>query len=70
MSGAKPNAAAAEQMIALVEEVRKEQDSIGGVCELVAVGGPPDGGPLPASCAGREGVRLLEGAGRGAAERG
>ena len=28
-------------MIALIEEVRKDQDSIGGVCELVAVGVPP-----------------------------
>src|SRR5204862_632960 len=31
---------AAERMINLIEEVRKEQDSIGGVCELVAVGVP------------------------------
>jgi chorismate synthase len=30
----------AAQMIALIEEVRKEQDSIGGVCELVATGVP------------------------------
>jgi chorismate synthase len=36
-----PDAAAAERMIALIEEVRKEQDSIGGVCELVATGVPP-----------------------------
>ena len=28
-------------MIALIEEVRKDQDSIGGVCELVATGVPP-----------------------------
>ena len=28
-------------MIALIEEVRKAQDSIGGICELVAVGVPP-----------------------------
>jgi chorismate synthase len=28
-------------MIALIEEVRKDQDSVGGVCELVAVGVPP-----------------------------
>ncbi|HZT82881.1 MAG TPA: chorismate synthase [Gemmataceae bacterium] len=35
-----PDAAAAERMIALIEEVRKEQDSIGGVSELVAVGVP------------------------------
>jgi chorismate synthase len=33
-----PNAAA--RMIALIEEVRKDQDSIGGICELVAVGVP------------------------------
>lgn len=31
---------AAARMIALIEEVRKQQDSIGGVCELVAVGVP------------------------------
>jgi chorismate synthase len=36
-----PDAAVAERMIALIEEVRKEQDSIGGVCELVATGVPP-----------------------------
>jgi chorismate synthase len=35
-----PDAARAEQMIALIEQVRKEQDSIGGVCELVATGVP------------------------------
>src|SRR5947209_1019641 len=29
-----PDAAAAARMIALIEEVRKEQDSIGGICEL------------------------------------
>lgn len=34
-----PDKAAA--MIALIEEVRKDQDSIGGVCELAAVGVPP-----------------------------
>ena len=28
-------------MIALIEQVRKEQDSIGGICELVATGVPP-----------------------------
>src|SRR5437899_7631067 len=33
-----PDPAAAERMIALIEEVRKQQDSIGGVCELVATG--------------------------------
>src|ERR671935_1369466 len=27
-------------MIALIEEVRKDQDSVGGVCELAAVGVP------------------------------
>ncbi|HJZ54104.1 MAG TPA: chorismate synthase [Gemmataceae bacterium] len=31
----------AERMIALIDEVRKDRDSIGGVCELVAVGVPP-----------------------------
>ncbi len=36
-----PDPAAAERMLALIEEVRKEQDSIGGICELVAVGVPP-----------------------------
>jgi chorismate synthase len=36
-----PDATAAQKMIALIEEVRKDQDSIGGVCELVAVGVPP-----------------------------
>src|SRR4051812_47114746 len=36
-----PDPAAAARMIALIEEVRKEQDSIGGVCELVATGVPP-----------------------------
>src|SRR5438552_978211 len=35
-----PDSAAAEKMIALIEEVRKEQDSIGGVCELIATGVP------------------------------
>ncbi len=39
-----PDPAAAARMIALIEEVRKEQDSIGGVCELVAVGVPPGWG--------------------------
>ena len=28
-------------MIDLIEEVRKDRDSIGGICELVAVGVPP-----------------------------
>src|SRR6516164_3400337 len=36
-----PEPAAAAKMIALIEEVRKDQDSIGGVCELVATGVPP-----------------------------
>jgi chorismate synthase len=36
-----PDPAAAQQMIALIEAVRKDQDSIGGVCELVAAGVPP-----------------------------
>lgn len=36
-----PDPAKAAEMIALIEEVRKQQDSIGGVCELVAVGVPP-----------------------------
>ena len=36
-----PDAETAERMIALIEEVRKDQDSIGGVCELVATGVPP-----------------------------
>ncbi len=36
-----PDPAAAAQMIQLIEDVRKEQDSIGGICELVAVGVPP-----------------------------
>jgi chorismate synthase len=36
-----PDPAIAERMIALIEQVRKEQDSIGGICELVATGVPP-----------------------------
>ncbi len=36
-----PDAAAAQQMAALIEAVRKEQDSVGGVAEFVAVGVPP-----------------------------
>src|SRR5437588_1863665 len=39
-----PDPEAAQRMINLIEEVRKEQDSIGGVCELVAVGVPPGWG--------------------------
>jgi chorismate synthase len=36
-----PEPEAAARMIALIEEVRKEQDSIGGLSELVATGVPP-----------------------------
>jgi chorismate synthase len=36
-----PDPTTAAEMIALIEAVRKEQDSIGGVSELVAVGVPP-----------------------------
>lgn len=36
-----PDAVAAEKMIALIDEVRKDQDSIGGVSELVATSVPP-----------------------------
>jgi chorismate synthase len=36
-----PDPEAAPKMIALIEEVRKDQDSIGGVSELIAVGVPP-----------------------------
>jgi chorismate synthase len=36
-----PDPVAAERMIALIEEVRKDQDSIGGASELVATGVPP-----------------------------
>lgn len=36
-----PIAATAQEMIELIEEVRKDRDSIGGVCEMVAVGVPP-----------------------------
>jgi chorismate synthase len=39
-----PDETAAREMIALIETVRKEQDSIGGVCELVATGVPPGWG--------------------------
>jgi chorismate synthase len=35
-----PDAAAAVQMLALIESVRKDQDSIGGICELAATGVP------------------------------
>jgi len=36
-----PDYAAAERMIALIEEVRKDQDSIGGISEIVATNIPP-----------------------------
>lgn len=36
-----PDAAKAAEMKTLIEHMRKEQDSIGGVCELVATGVPP-----------------------------
>jgi chorismate synthase len=35
-----PDLAAAARMITLIEEVRKDLDSIGGICELVATGVP------------------------------
>lgn len=35
-----PDAQAAEKMLTLIEQVRKEQDSIGGICEIVATGVP------------------------------
>jgi chorismate synthase len=39
-----PDPVMAAQMITLIEEVRKDQDSIGGICELVATGVPPGWG--------------------------
>jgi chorismate synthase len=36
-----PDPAKAAEMIALIELVRKERDSIGGICEMTAVGVPP-----------------------------
>jgi chorismate synthase len=39
-----PDPGKASQMIAMIEEVRKGQDSIGGICELVATGVPPGWG--------------------------
>jgi len=36
-----PDPAAAERMIQLIEEVRKDRDSIGGICEMAAIGVPP-----------------------------
>jgi chorismate synthase len=35
-----PDPARSAEMIALIDEVRKDQDSIGGICELVATGVP------------------------------
>lgn len=35
-----PDPAAAERMMTLIDEVRKDRDSIGGICELAAVGVP------------------------------
>lgn len=39
-----PDKAAAEKMVALIEALRREGDSIGGVAELVATGVPPGWG--------------------------
>ncbi len=39
-----PDPAAAARMIELIEQVRKEQDSIGGIAEVVAVNVPPGWG--------------------------
>ena len=39
-----PDAAAAEKMIELIEKVRREGDSIGGIAEIVATGVPPGWG--------------------------
>ena len=39
-----PDPSVAEQMIELIERVRSEQDSIGGVAEIVATGVPPGWG--------------------------
>jgi len=36
-----PDPARAAAMIELIDQVRKDQDSIGGICELVATGVPP-----------------------------
>lgn len=36
-----PDHASAEKMISLIEEVRKDRDSIGGICEMVALNVPP-----------------------------
>ncbi len=39
-----PDAAVAEKMIALIEEVRRDRDSVGGISEIVATGVPPGWG--------------------------
>jgi chorismate synthase len=39
-----PDPAAAEKMVALIEQVRREGDSIGGIAEIVATGVPPGWG--------------------------
>ena len=39
-----PEPIAAAKMIDLIDEVRKDRDSIGGICELVATGVPPGWG--------------------------
>lgn len=39
-----PDPHKAREMIALIEEMRKERDSIGGVCEMAATGVPPGWG--------------------------
>ena len=39
-----PDASAAERMIELIETVRKDSDSIGGVAEIIATGVPPGWG--------------------------
>src|SRR5205085_8426354 len=36
-----PDPATSDRMLALIEEVRKDRDSIGGISEMVAVGVPP-----------------------------
>ena len=39
-----PDAKVAEQMVALIEQVRAERDSVGGIAEVVATGVPPGWG--------------------------
>ena len=39
-----PHAAVAEKMIALIEEMRRSRDSVGGISEIVATGVPPGWG--------------------------